>query len=216
MHLCIPRPVVASAGIQEKGSRCNGRPRSCLGANTGPHFSNSTPGRPSVVGITESFQPMALLSEPSSHRPNGFADTEPPTPPVRRLFTDSATPQYRVDSGFVNQFVCRSPFRDREPYVRAAPMSNLANAKTPMLIQHGAEDRRVPLSNAMELYRGLKEMNVPVELFIFPGMGHPITRPRENHAVMHQNLTAACGAAGLGAHGRPLRPRRLDDRPARG
>lgn len=90
-----------------KGSRCNGRPRSCLGANTGPHFSNSTPGRPSVVGITESFQPMALLSEPSSHRPNGFADTEPPTPPVRRLFTDSATPQYRVDSGFVNQFACR-------------------------------------------------------------------------------------------------------------
>ena len=32
-------------------------------------------------------------------------------------------------------------------------------------------------------------MGVPVELFIFPGMRHPITRPRENHAVMHQNLT---------------------------
>lgn len=36
-----------------------------------------------------------------------------------------------------------------------------------MLIQHGSEDRRVPLSNATELYRGLKEMGVPVELFIF-------------------------------------------------
>jgi len=90
---------------------------------------------------------------------------------------------------FTTDYLSGSPFRDREPYVRAAPMSNLANAKTPMLLQHGAEDRRVPLSNAMELYRGLKEMNVPVELFIFPGMGHPITRPRENHAVMHQNLT---------------------------
>jgi dipeptidyl aminopeptidase/acylaminoacyl peptidase len=31
-------------------------------------------------------------------------------------------------------------------------------------------------------------MNIPVELFIFSGMGHPITKPRENHAVMHQNL----------------------------
>jgi acylaminoacyl-peptidase len=57
-----------------------------------------------------------------------------------------------------------------------------------MLIQHGTEDRRVPFSNAMELYRGLKEMGVPVELYAFPGMGHPITRPRENQAVMHQNL----------------------------
>ena len=31
-------------------------------------------------------------------------------------------------------------------------------------------------------------MGVPVELFIYPGMGHPITKPRENHAVMYQNL----------------------------
>ncbi len=67
-------------------------------------------------------------------------------------------------------------------------MSRLAEARTPMLIQHGSEDRRVPLSNAMELYRGLKEMGVPVELFVFPSMAHPITKPRENHAVMHQNL----------------------------
>ena len=89
---------------------------------------------------------------------------------------------------FTLDYLSGSPFRDRERYARAAPISNLVNAKTPMLIQHGAEDRRVPISNAMELYRGLKEMNVPVELFVFPGMGHPITRPRENHAVMHQNL----------------------------
>jgi dipeptidyl aminopeptidase/acylaminoacyl peptidase len=40
----------------------------------------------------------------------------------------------------------------------------------------------------MELYRGLQAMGVPVELYIYPGMGHPITKPRENHAVMTQNL----------------------------
>jgi dipeptidyl aminopeptidase/acylaminoacyl peptidase len=57
-----------------------------------------------------------------------------------------------------------------------------------MLIQHGSNDRRVPFSDAMELYRGLKEMGVPVELMMFDGMPHGITRPRENHAVMHQNL----------------------------
>jgi len=89
---------------------------------------------------------------------------------------------------FTVDYLSASPFRDRDLYVKTAPISNLANAKTPMLIQHGSDDRRVPLSNAMELYRGLKEMGVPVELFVFPGMGHPITKPRENHAVMHQNL----------------------------
>ena len=62
-------------------------------------------------------------------------------------------------------------------------------ANTPMLIQHGAKDQRVPLSNAMELYRGLQERGVPVELFIYPDFAHPVTRPREHHAVLHQNLT---------------------------
>ncbi|MFN2284683.1 MAG: alpha/beta hydrolase family protein, partial [Anaerolineae bacterium] len=89
---------------------------------------------------------------------------------------------------FTVDYLSGSPFRDRERYIKTAPISNLANAKTPMLIQHGSDDRRVPLSNATELYRGLQEMGVPVELFVFPGMGHPITKPRENHAVMHQNL----------------------------
>jgi len=89
---------------------------------------------------------------------------------------------------FTRDYLSGSPFRDRALYEKTAPISNLSNARTPMLIQHGSEDRRVPLSNATELYRGLKEMGVPVELFIFPGMAHPITRPRENHAVMYQNL----------------------------
>jgi dipeptidyl aminopeptidase/acylaminoacyl peptidase len=31
-------------------------------------------------------------------------------------------------------------------------------------------------------------MGVHVELFIYPGMAHPISKPRENHAVMYQNL----------------------------
>lgn len=90
---------------------------------------------------------------------------------------------------FTNDYLSGSPFRSRDLYIKTAPMSNIANAKTPTLIQHGADDKRVPLSNALELYRGLREMEVPAELFVFPGMGHPITKPRENHAVLHQNLT---------------------------
>ena len=89
---------------------------------------------------------------------------------------------------FTTHYLSGSPFRDRELYDKTAPIRNIAEASTPMLIQHGSDDRRVPLSNAMELYRGLKEVGVPVELFVYPGFGHPITKPRENHAVMYQNL----------------------------
>ncbi len=90
---------------------------------------------------------------------------------------------------FTTDFLSGSPFRSRESYIKTAPISNLGRAHTPMLIQHGSEDRRVPFSNAMELYRGLKEMGVPVELIVFPGMSHSIRKPRENHALMCQNLS---------------------------
>ncbi len=89
---------------------------------------------------------------------------------------------------FTTHYLSGSPFRNRELYEKTAPISNIKNAQTPTLIQHGEIDQRVPLSNAKELYRGLKEMNVPVELFIYPGMGHPIIKPKENRTVMYQNL----------------------------
>ncbi len=90
---------------------------------------------------------------------------------------------------FTTHYLSGTPFKKRDLYLKTAPMSKIKEAKTPTLIQHGAKDPRVPLLNATELYRGLKDMNVHVELFVFPEMAHPITKPRENRAVMHQNLT---------------------------
>jgi dipeptidyl aminopeptidase/acylaminoacyl peptidase len=93
---------------------------------------------------------------------------------------------------FTTHYLSGSPFQNRDLYVKTAPISKIREARTPILIQHGAKDQRVPLANATELYRGLKAMGVPVELFVFPEMAHPITKPRENRAVMWQNLTWFC------------------------
>jgi len=49
-----------------------------------------------------------------------------------------------------------------------------------MMIQPVAQDLRVPLSNAMELYRVLRDKGVPVEMFVYPEMAHLITKPRKN------------------------------------
>ena len=78
--------------------------------------------------------------------------------------------------------------QDRSALTASSPIAAISQARTPMLIQHGGKDQRVPLSNAMELYRGLRERGVQVELFVYPDFEHPITKPRENHAIAHQNL----------------------------
>jgi dipeptidyl aminopeptidase/acylaminoacyl peptidase len=89
---------------------------------------------------------------------------------------------------FTDHYLSANPWENREIYEKTAPITGIKTAHTPMLIQHGGKDQRVPLSNGMELYRALKARGVPVELFIYPDMAHPITKPRENRAVMQQNL----------------------------
>jgi dipeptidyl aminopeptidase/acylaminoacyl peptidase len=42
----------------------------------------------------------------------------------------------------------------------------------------GENDRRVPLPQGVEIYRGLKANNVPTELVIFPRAGHGPTELR--------------------------------------
>ena len=56
------------------------------------------------------------------------------------------------------------------------------------LIQHGENDRRVPIPNAYELRQGLEDRGVPVSLIVYKGFGHGITKPKAMRAVMRHNL----------------------------
>ncbi len=82
-----------------------------------------------------------------------------------------------------------TPYEKPEYYKKTAPMNRIEEASTPTLIQHGENDQRVPIANAKELYRALKERGIPTHLFIYKGMPHGITRPVENLSVLHQNFT---------------------------
>ena len=53
-----------------------------------------------------------------------------------------------------------------------SPLKYINSAKTPTLILHGEDDKRVPLNQAYEMYRGLKFFNVPTELVVYPREGH--------------------------------------------
>lgn len=89
---------------------------------------------------------------------------------------------------FTDHYLSANPWENPEIYKKTAPMSGIETANTPTLIQHGGKDMRVPLSNAMEIYRALKPKGVPVEFYVYPDMAHPITKPRECRAVSQQNL----------------------------
>lgn len=88
---------------------------------------------------------------------------------------------------FTRQYLKATPWSNEEIYRKTSPMTNINNAKTPTLIQHGEFDRRVPIANAYELLQGLRDKNVPSELMIYKGFGHGINKPKERLAATWHN-----------------------------
>ena len=88
---------------------------------------------------------------------------------------------------FTRQYLAATPWDDPEMYRKTSPISYIAKARTPTLIQHGSLDKRVPLPNAFELRQALEDHGVPVKLVIYDGFGHPIDKPKQQRAVMEEN-----------------------------
>jgi dipeptidyl aminopeptidase/acylaminoacyl peptidase len=88
---------------------------------------------------------------------------------------------------FTRQYLKATPWDDPEIYRKTSPISYVNRAKTPTLIQHGDQDKRVPPPNAFELYQALKDRGVPVKLILYRGFGHPINKPKQQRAVMEHN-----------------------------
>lgn len=88
---------------------------------------------------------------------------------------------------FTQQYLHASPWDDPEIYKKTSPISYIAKAKTPTLIQHGENDRRVPIPNAYELRQALEDRGVPVKMVVYKGFGHGITKPKQQRAVMEEN-----------------------------
>ncbi len=100
-----------------------------------------------------------------------------------------ATYYYNTDiTPFTINYLGDDPADDPEIYRKTSPMSYVKQARTPTLIQHGELDRRVPIPNAYELRQGLEDRGVPVEMIVYKGFGHGITKPRAMRSVMQHNL----------------------------
>lgn len=85
------------------------------------------------------------------------------------------------------QYVGKTPWEDPAIYAAVSPMTRIAQARTPTLIQHGEKDIRIPISQAYEFNRGLLDHHVPVRMVVYKESGHALTKPKQMRAVMEEN-----------------------------
>jgi dipeptidyl aminopeptidase/acylaminoacyl peptidase len=115
-----------------------------------------------------------------------------------------------------------TPWENPEIYDRLSPIRHVKNVKSPMLIMHGANDARVPPTQADEFYKALKDLGKEVTYVRYPRQGHGISETRLamdrlrryvcafTYAVGMESTTESCqdgvpapeeGAAGSGSRG---------------
>ena len=89
---------------------------------------------------------------------------------------------------FTRQYLKATPWDDPEIYRSASPITYINQAKTPVLIQHGDMDRRVPIPNAYELRQALEDRNVPVKMIVYKGTSNGRLMVIEAKPVRHSAL----------------------------
>ncbi|HYG12079.1 MAG TPA: S9 family peptidase, partial [Pyrinomonadaceae bacterium] len=73
------------------------------------------------------------------------------------------------------------PWTAREVYEKWSPVRYADRVKTPLLITHGEQDRRVPIAQAEQYYRALRKHGVETVFVRYPRAGHGISEP--NHQI---------------------------------
>lgn len=78
--------------------------------------------------------------------------------------------------------------KDREFLESVSPINFVQNIRAPLFIIHGANDPRVPLSEAYAIETKLHEKGLPVELLVYPDEGHGLSK-RANRLEAYTKAT---------------------------
>ena len=120
-----------------------------------------------VAGSTDRFR--AIVTHASLWELRGFHGTTDYGPDWEREFGD--------------------PYTDASRYEEWSPSRLLPNIRTPMLIIHGEQDLRVPISEALRLYTDLRRHGVPSRFLYFPDENHWILKP-QNARLWYETVGA--------------------------
>jgi dipeptidyl aminopeptidase/acylaminoacyl peptidase len=98
--------------------------------------------------------------------------------PVINQFSEYGT----EDGSWYDRWYYGKPWEHFEDAWRQSPLSGAAKASTPFLLLQGETDKTDPLGESQQMYRALRQMNVPVEL---------VTYPREDHGGLARGMFGA-------------------------
>ncbi len=80
------------------------------------------------------------------------------------------------------------PWNNWDLYTKHSPLRYVQNVKTPVMLQHGEADFRVPLGNSVMFYNALRRRGIPVKLLVLPRQPHGPFEPKMVMVAMHSNL----------------------------
>jgi dipeptidyl aminopeptidase/acylaminoacyl peptidase len=90
--------------------------------------------------------------------------------------------------GFLPSYMKKQPWEDWDVYTTHSPLRYVQHVKTPVLLQHGDADIRVPFSQGVMFYNALKRRDVPVRFLVLPRQPHGPTEPKMALKVQQTNL----------------------------
>jgi protease II len=64
------------------------------------------------------------------------------------------------------------PVKDREALVQLSPITHIGKVKAPLMMIAGVNDPRVPVGEALQIYKQLEQRKIPGGLILFPDEGH--------------------------------------------
>lgn len=73
-----------------------------------------------------------------------------------------------------------TPWEKRDVYEKWSPHRYIHNAKTPILVVHGAYDFRVPEEQAFQLFTSLQRLGVESKFLYFPDETHFVAKPQNS------------------------------------
>jgi len=101
-----------------------------------------------------------------------------------------------------------TPWDNEETYLKLSPIRYVKNVNTPILIMHGAEDRRVPQEQAVEFYQALRDLGKDVTFVRYPREGHGIREPRHQLDRLRRYLDFFAEKVGL----EPVSEKKCEDK----
>jgi dipeptidyl aminopeptidase/acylaminoacyl peptidase len=92
-------------------------------------------------------------------------------------------------SNYMTTLLGAPPWDNFDLYAQHSAYRLVNKVTTPLLIQVGAADRRVPREQSVQFYEAVKGIGkVPVKLVEYPAQGHGISDPRLNRDLMLRNV----------------------------